>query len=79
MIWKNKILIKGIYPYLNLYIIISIILILNLKDIHLKIYIDYEKLLILKRIFYIFTNNNGKIKKKIIEKYIISKISGFCN
>ena len=24
-----------------------------------------------------FTNNNGKIKKKIIEKYIISKISAF--
>ena len=79
MIWKNKILIKGIYPYLNLYIIISIILILNLKDIHLKIYIDYEKLLILKRIFYILQIIMVKLKKKIIEKYIISKISGFCN
>ena len=67
------------HPYLNLYIIISITLILNLKDIHLKIYMDYEKLLILKQIFYILQIIMVKLKKKFIEKHTISKISGFCN
>ena len=50
------------------------------KDIHLKIYIDYEKLLILKRIFYMLSD---KIYILIIIKlkkiHLLLKCSWLCN